>query len=32
MTKRGRKEEEIRRDFVVLCQSASFLARGRDNR
>lgn len=32
MTNRGRKEEEIRRNFVVLCQSASFLARGRDNR
>jgi CRISPR-associated protein Cmr2 len=32
MKSRGRQEGEIRRDFVTLCQSASFLARGRDNR
>jgi len=31
--KRGRNDDgEVRRDFVALCQSASFLARGRDER
>ncbi len=29
---REREEREIHRDFVTLCQSASFLARGRDER
>ncbi len=32
MGERGRGEPEIRRDLVTLCQSASFLARGRDDR
>lgn len=31
MQEKGRGESEIRRDFVTLCQSASFLARGRDD-
>ena len=32
MIQRERGEAVIRRDFVTLCQSAAFLARGRDDR